>query len=54
MMMEDVMYGVTFNANSDIDSNEPPVKEFNRLNESPSKVSRYSLIWALSIPGIGN
>ncbi len=40
-MMEDVMYGVTFNANSDMDVNEPPVKEFKRLNESPSKESKY-------------
>ena len=35
MMMDDVIYGVTFNAKTDIDSNDPPVKEFSRLNESP-------------------
>ena len=36
MMMEDVIYGVTLNANTDICMKEPPVKEFNRLNESPN------------------
>jgi hypothetical protein len=41
IMIEDVIYGVTFNANNDICSNEPPVKEFSKLNESPNSVSRY-------------
>ena len=48
------MYGVTFKANKDIDSNEPPVNEFNKLKESPNDDSKNALIWELSIPGIGN
>ena len=54
IMIEAVIYGVTFNANNDIDSNDPPVKEFNRLKESPNKEFKYWLIVSVSIPGIGS
>lgn len=53
-MMDAVMYGVTFNADNDIDSNDPPVKEFKRLKESPNNEFKYWLIVSVSIPGIGS
>ena len=53
-MMDAVMCGVTFNANNDIDSNDPPVKEFKRLKESPNNEFKYWLIVSVSIPGIGS
>ena len=54
MMMEDVIYGVTLSANTDICKKDPPVKEFRRLNESPNVLFKYAVTWAVSIPGIGS
>jgi hypothetical protein len=40
MMIEDVMYGVTERANTDIERNEPPVNESIKLKELPTTLSR--------------
>ena len=52
-MMDDVIYGVTFNANIDIRVKEPPVNELRKLFASPKADSRYSLTAAVFNPGTG-
>ena len=53
MIMEEVIYGVTFNAKIDICVKEPPVNELRKLFASPSALSKYSLIATVFSPGTG-
>ena len=52
--MEEVIYGVMFNAKIDIVVNEPPVKASKKLNASPVFLENQSLKTLLSTPGIGS
>jgi hypothetical protein len=52
-MIEDVMYGVMFNAKTDIDENEPPVIESKKFNALSLSAKR--LLKALPLmPGTGS
>ena len=54
MIMDDVMYGVMFNANNDMFSNEPPVKALkNPIASSESNEPKICEITLESVPGIG-
>jgi hypothetical protein len=54
MIMEDVMYGVMFRANTDMFKKEPPVKASKKLKASPECCSNQLLKKVLSTPGTGS
>ena len=54
MMMEDVIYGVIFNANTDMFKNEPPVTASKKLNPSAVWFLNHSENTLPSTPGIGS
>ena len=52
--MEDVMYGVMFNAKTDMLSKEPPVNASKKLNASPVLLLNHCLNTLPSTPGMGS
>ena len=53
-MMDEVMYGLIFNANRDICSKEPPVIASKKLNASPVCAANQFAKKVLSTPGTGS